>query len=150
LLDAAAAQTDLEGWLEARLRAGERLMGFGHRVFHGNDPRAEAMRQALQRMGPLAGAAGFRCAAGAGGGDSDRAGEARAQIAAKCRDQGGFTAGRGRYPAASVYPGLRGGTLRGIAGACAGAAEDGADDPAGIGLHRASDERMMWGNFHRL
>jgi citrate synthase len=59
LLDAAAAQTDLEGWLEARLRAGERLMGFGHRVFHGNDPRAEAMRQALQRMGPLAGRLAF-------------------------------------------------------------------------------------------
>jgi citrate synthase len=54
LLDAAATQDDLEGWLEARLRGGERLMGFGHRVFSGNDPRAEAMRQALQRMGPLA------------------------------------------------------------------------------------------------
>jgi len=55
LLDAAADQADLEGWLEARLRSGERLMGFGHRVFSGNDPRAAAMRLALQRMGPLAG-----------------------------------------------------------------------------------------------
>jgi citrate synthase len=55
LIDAAERQPDLVGWLESRLRAGERLMGFGHRVFHGNDPRAEAMRQALDRMGPLAG-----------------------------------------------------------------------------------------------
>ncbi|MEJ0019884.1 MAG: citrate/2-methylcitrate synthase [Acetobacteraceae bacterium] len=55
LLDAAAAADDLDAWLEAKLRAGERLMGFGHRVFSGNDPRAEAMRRALRRMGPVAG-----------------------------------------------------------------------------------------------
>jgi citrate synthase len=55
MLDDAQAAADLDAWLEAKLRAGERLMGFGHRVFRGNDPRAEAMRQALSRMGPLAG-----------------------------------------------------------------------------------------------
>ena len=55
MLDDAQAAPDLDAWLEARLRAGERLMGFGHRVFRGNDPRAEAMRQALSQMGPLAG-----------------------------------------------------------------------------------------------
>ncbi len=54
LLTAAAAAEDLDAWLEAKLRAGERLMGFGHRVYSGNDPRAEAMRAALQRMGPAA------------------------------------------------------------------------------------------------
>jgi citrate synthase len=59
MLDAAEAQADLEGWLEARLRAGERLMGFGHRVFHGNDPRAEAMRRSMQAMGPDAGRLAF-------------------------------------------------------------------------------------------
>jgi citrate synthase len=55
MLDAAEAVTDLVPWLEARLRSGERLMGFGHRVFHGNDPRAEAMRRSMQAMGPHAG-----------------------------------------------------------------------------------------------
>ncbi|MGE0223106.1 MAG: citrate synthase [Acetobacteraceae bacterium] len=59
LLDAAERAPDLDAWLEAKLRAGERLMGFGHRVFSGNDPRAEAMRQALQRMGPMAGRLAF-------------------------------------------------------------------------------------------
>jgi len=54
MLDDAEAADDLDAWLEAKLRAGERLMGFGHRVFRGNDPRAEAMRLALARMGPLA------------------------------------------------------------------------------------------------
>ncbi|WP_158931778.1 citrate synthase [Acidisphaera sp. S103] len=59
MLDAAEAQTDLEAWLETRLRSGERLMGFGHRVFHGNDPRAEAMRRSMQAMGPNAGRLAF-------------------------------------------------------------------------------------------
>lgn len=59
LIDAAEQQADLTGWLETKLRGGERLMGFGHRVFSGNDPRAEAMRQALDRMGPMAGRLAF-------------------------------------------------------------------------------------------
>ena len=54
MLDAAEAAPDLDAWLELKLRGGERLMGFGHRVYRGNDPRAEAMRDSLQRMGPLA------------------------------------------------------------------------------------------------
>jgi citrate synthase len=55
LLDAAAAADDLDQWLEQKLLAGERLMGFGHRVYRGNDPRAAAMQVALQRLGPAAG-----------------------------------------------------------------------------------------------
>jgi citrate synthase len=59
MLDEAQRAPDLDAWLEAKLRAGERLMGFGHRVFRGNDPRAEAMRLALTAMGPLAGRLAF-------------------------------------------------------------------------------------------
>jgi citrate synthase len=55
----AVAPDALVGWLEAKLRAGERLMGFGHRVFRGNDPRAEAMRVALSGMGLAAGRLAF-------------------------------------------------------------------------------------------
>jgi len=55
LLDAAAAAEDLDAWLERKLVAGERLMGFGHRLFpDGNDPRAQAIRAALRRLGPHA------------------------------------------------------------------------------------------------
>jgi citrate synthase len=54
MLDDAQAAPDLDAWLEAKLRAGDRLMGFGHRVFRGNDPRAAAMRSALAAMGPMA------------------------------------------------------------------------------------------------
>jgi citrate synthase len=59
LLDALEAADDMDFWIEQRLAAGERLMGFGHRVFRGNDPRAEAMRAALRRMGPAAGRLAF-------------------------------------------------------------------------------------------
>lgn len=59
MLDAAEAAPDLDAWLETRLRSGERLMGFGHRVFHGNDPRAEAMRRSMRGMGPDAGRLAF-------------------------------------------------------------------------------------------
>jgi citrate synthase len=59
MLDDAEAAPDLDVWLEAKLRGGERLMGFGHRVFRGNDPRAEAMRWALAAMGPMAGRLAF-------------------------------------------------------------------------------------------
>ncbi len=59
LLDALAATKDMDVWIERKLRAGERLMGFGHRVYRGNDPRAAAMRVALQRMGPAAGRLAF-------------------------------------------------------------------------------------------
>jgi citrate synthase len=55
VLDAAAAADDLDAWIEQKLKSGERIAGFGHRVFRGNDPRAVAMRAALQRMGAGAG-----------------------------------------------------------------------------------------------
>jgi citrate synthase len=55
VLDAAAAAHDLDAWIEQKLKSGERIAGFGHRVFRGNDPRAVAMRAALQQMGAGAG-----------------------------------------------------------------------------------------------
>src|SRR5215469_4307903 len=39
VLDAAAAAGDLDSWIERKLTSGERVAGFGHRVFRGNDPR---------------------------------------------------------------------------------------------------------------
>ncbi len=39
-----------EPFLRAKLEAGERLMGFGHRVYKVRDPRAEVLAQAAARM----------------------------------------------------------------------------------------------------
>src|SRR5262245_15412172 len=50
LLDEAAAAADLDAWAERKLASGERLMGFGHRVFRLGDPRSVILRRALDRI----------------------------------------------------------------------------------------------------
>jgi citrate synthase len=63
MLDEAEASGDVAAWAERKLAAGQRLMGFGHRVFKGGDPRALILRDALrrlgQRLGPGAGRLAF-------------------------------------------------------------------------------------------
>jgi len=52
MLDRIGASGDIEGWLEHALAGGERLIGFGHRMFRKRDPRADILRSALQRLDP--------------------------------------------------------------------------------------------------
>ncbi|MGH7064145.1 MAG: citrate synthase [Stellaceae bacterium] len=54
MLDEIEKSGDIDGWIERKLRRGERLMGFGHRVFRNGDPRAEALRGPLEQLGPSA------------------------------------------------------------------------------------------------
>src|SRR3954465_14364013 len=55
MLDEAEASGDFAAWAERKLAAGERLMGFGHRVFRLGDPRAALLHAALERMGETLG-----------------------------------------------------------------------------------------------
>jgi citrate synthase len=50
MLDAIGTPGQAEPWLEAALDRGERLMGFGHRVYRVRDPRADALKAALRRL----------------------------------------------------------------------------------------------------
>jgi len=59
MLDAIGTRDDIDAWLEHALRRGDRLMGFGHRVWKGRDPRADVLKAALHRLGPDAGRIGF-------------------------------------------------------------------------------------------
>jgi citrate synthase len=43
-----------EAWLRGALARGERLMGFGHRVYRAYDPRAAALRAVADGLGPVA------------------------------------------------------------------------------------------------
>src|SRR5262245_33717805 len=52
MLDEIEAAPDIDQWLDRKLAAGYRLMGFGHRVFRRRDPRADILRAALQRLDP--------------------------------------------------------------------------------------------------
>ncbi|MGH8230053.1 MAG: citrate synthase/methylcitrate synthase [Steroidobacteraceae bacterium] len=50
MLDAVGRPEQARPWIEHALAAGERLMGFGHRVYRVRDPRADAIKGALQRL----------------------------------------------------------------------------------------------------
>jgi len=47
MLDAIGTPQHAEAWLTATLDRGERLMGFGHRIYRVRDPRADALKAAL-------------------------------------------------------------------------------------------------------
>ncbi|MDH7974785.1 citrate synthase/methylcitrate synthase [Sphingomonas sp. AR_OL41] len=51
MLDAIAVAGDPRAWLERAVADGERLMGFGHRIYRTRDPRADALKGALRRLG---------------------------------------------------------------------------------------------------
>lgn len=50
MLDAIAASGRARPWLQQQVRAGERLMGFGHRIYKTRDPRADALKAAVGRL----------------------------------------------------------------------------------------------------
>lgn len=52
MLDEIEASGDPDVWIERKLDSGGRLMGFGHRVFHHRDPRADLLRAALRKLDP--------------------------------------------------------------------------------------------------
>ena len=51
MLDAVEAHGDAETWVKEWLDKGERLMGFGHRVYRAEDPRAHVLRETAREIG---------------------------------------------------------------------------------------------------
>ena len=51
MLDDIGAPENARVWLEAALDRGDRLMGFGHRVYRVRDPRADALKRAVALLG---------------------------------------------------------------------------------------------------
>jgi citrate synthase len=51
MLDDVAASGDAEGYVKQVLDRGERLMGFGHRVYRAEDPRARVLRRTAREIG---------------------------------------------------------------------------------------------------
>ena len=51
MLDGVGAPQNARAWLEAALDRGDRLMGFGHRVYRVRDPRADALKRAVAALG---------------------------------------------------------------------------------------------------
>ena len=50
MLDEIGSPTNARAWLEGALDRGDRLMGFGHRVYRVRDPRADALKRAVAAL----------------------------------------------------------------------------------------------------
>lgn len=51
MIDEVEVTGDAEGWVKSALDRGERLMGFGHRVYRAEDPRARVLRRTCRELG---------------------------------------------------------------------------------------------------
>ena len=52
MLEAIGTPEHAEDWLRSALAKGERVMGFGHRIYETEDPRAEALREMARIANP--------------------------------------------------------------------------------------------------
>src|ERR1700674_4243153 len=50
MLDAIGTSERIKPWVDAALGRGERLMGFGHRIYRVRDPRADVLKAAIERL----------------------------------------------------------------------------------------------------
>ena len=50
MLDAIGTRDRIKPWIDAALSRGERLMGFGHRIYRVRDPRADVLMAVIQRF----------------------------------------------------------------------------------------------------
>ncbi len=50
MLDSVEASGDADAWVRNALDSGERLMGFGHRVYRAEDPRARVLRRTAREL----------------------------------------------------------------------------------------------------
>jgi citrate synthase len=50
MLDAIGTSEQIKPWVDGALARGERLMGFGHRIYRVRDPRADVLKAAIERL----------------------------------------------------------------------------------------------------
>jgi len=50
MLDAIGTRAGIRPWVDGALARGERLMGFGHRIYRVRDPRADVLKHAVERL----------------------------------------------------------------------------------------------------
>jgi citrate synthase len=50
MLDAIGTSEHIKPWVDGALKRGERLMGFGHKIYRVRDPRADVLKGAIERL----------------------------------------------------------------------------------------------------
>ena len=143
MLDAIGTRERIKPWVDSALARGERLMGFGHRVYRVRDPRADVLKGAIERLaGDGTDLAVRRRSRGLypRGAAAEKSGPpARHQCGVLHRDP----ARRAEDPAAGLYADLRGGPRRRLDGARPRAAARRPADTAEFGLYRP-DAGVRW------
>jgi citrate synthase len=51
MLDAIGTRERIKPWIDSALDRGERLMGFGHRIYRVRDPRADVLKSVVEKLG---------------------------------------------------------------------------------------------------
>jgi len=51
MLDAIGTRERIKPWIDTALDRGERLMGFGHRIYRVRDPRADVLKSVVEKLG---------------------------------------------------------------------------------------------------
>src|SRR3984885_14412445 len=51
MLDAIGTEDRIDPWIDASLARGDRLMGFGHRIYRVRDPRADVLKRVVEHLG---------------------------------------------------------------------------------------------------
>lgn len=51
MLDAIGTRDNIAPWIDAAITRGDRLMGFGHRIYRVRDPRADVLKRAVTSLG---------------------------------------------------------------------------------------------------
>lgn len=62
MLDEIGTEANIRPWLEKAIADGDRLMGFGHRVYKVRDPRADVLKLVAKDLGPESGRLAFAAA----------------------------------------------------------------------------------------
>lgn len=59
MLDAIGEEARIGDWIDSALARGERLMGFGHRIYKVRDPRADVLKREIETLGSSGNYLGF-------------------------------------------------------------------------------------------
>ena len=137
MLDAIGTRERIKPWVDDALARGERLMGFGHRVYRVRDPRADVLKAAIETARRRRCRPSLRRRGRSLYPRGAAAEKSRPTAGDQCRVLHRDPARRARHSAAGVYTDLRGGPRRRLDRACTGATAHGTIDPAEFVLCRA-------------
>ena len=138
MLDAIGPAENAEAWLDAAVMRGDRLMGFGHRVYRVQDPRSDVVKAVVQRLNRDVGRLRY----------AEAVEQAALAVLAKRKPNRSLQTNLEFYTALllealglaarRVHRRVRGGARGGLDRARAGAAGGRTADPAAVGLCRAN------------